>query len=55
MLLRVWGIFGKLQTVENLKINKDQTHISQDLIKIFKNTSLVIYLKMIGQNVDLLV
>lgn len=54
LIPKVWGTSSKLQVAQYLKKALDQTHISQDLTKNLKNTSLAIYLKKIGQNVDLL-
>jgi hypothetical protein len=51
---KVWGTSSKLQVAQYLNKTLDQTHISQDLTKNLKNTNLAIYLKKMGQNVDLL-
>jgi hypothetical protein len=47
-----WGTFMKLQNIQNLKNNQDQTQISQDSTQNLKDKSSQNYLKPINQNVD---
>jgi hypothetical protein len=42
----------KLQNIQNLKNNQDQTQISQDSTQNLKDKSSQNYLKPINQNVD---